>query len=128
MSNHQAGDVRQRALDALETAIVAHEEARKKVAFRITRKHLNGEDTSEDAEERADLDVTLGNLETERTEYRAAVSVTSAPTPAEIAAVRSDVEKIGRMTVEEAALESGRQTIAGILRSSLDLTGKNKMT
>ena len=118
-------DLRSRALDSIKTALDAHKSARDKVLAVIALKDLNGKDTSSEAARRADLDVKIGNLEDEETEYKAAQTVVTAPTRAEITAGQADIQEIKKMAVADAALDVGLSTITDILRKSLELKNKN---
>ena len=119
------GDTKLRALEALDAAIEAHEAARAKVLAVIARRRLEGEDAQGEEAERAALDVTIGNLEDERAEYRAAVVVVTAPTTAEIDEVLGSVERIRQLAVADAAAKTGRDTIREILTAALDLKNQN---
>ena len=118
-------DVKDRALAAIEVAIAAHQAARDKIAQVIAMKDLNGQDARREEARRAALDVKISDLEDERAEYRAAVSVVRAPTPDEIAAVRSSIQQIRDLAVADAALQAGLDLLGTVLQASIDLTNKN---
>jgi hypothetical protein len=118
-------DLRARAVSAIRTAIDAHSAARDKIGQVIAVKDLNGEDASREEAERGALDVTIGNLEDEEAEYKAAQSVVSAPTQQEIGDVRVRIQEIRDIAVADAAQQAGKNLIVTILRASLDLRSKN---
>ena len=118
-------DANNRAVAALDAAIAAHEAARDKVDEIIALKDLSGADTSAERARRAALEVTIGNLRDERAEYRAAASVVSAPTPAEIAAVRARIQEIQALAASDAARQEGQNAIQGLLHAALNLKNQN---
>ena len=120
-----ADDIRLRAVAALDTAIESCAAARERIAAVITRKRLEREDTLEEEAQRADLDATIGDLEIERAEYRAAAVVVRAPTSAEIAAVRAQINRIRALAVDAAAARAGRDVMRDVLRAAINLKSQN---
>jgi hypothetical protein len=119
--------VKDRALLAIEAAIEAHEAARDKIAQVIFMKGIDGEDAGREEARRAALDVKIGNLEEELADLRAAASVVEAPTPEEIAAVRSRIKEIRDLAVSDAALQAGLGLVGTVLQASIDLKNRNSM-
>jgi hypothetical protein len=120
-------DVKDRALAAIAAALAAHTAARNKITQVIFMKGVNGQDARREEARRADLDVTIGNLENERAEYRAATSVVHAPTVAEIAAMRSRIQEIRDLAVSDAALQAGLGLLGTVLKASIDLKNQNSL-
>ena len=114
-----------RAIAALDEAIEAHTAAREKLVAVIALKDLNRQDTRVEEAERAALDVTIGNLENERAEYRAAAVVVSAPSRDEISTVRDRIKEIRDLAVADAARQAGQDLIRDVLRTALDLRAQN---
>src|SRR6186997_1348890 len=90
----ERANVKDRALAAIDAALAAHMAARDKITQVIFMKGVDGRDSRREEARRADLDVTIGNLEDERAEYRAASTVVRAPTVDQIASVRSRIKEI----------------------------------
>ena len=120
------GNVKDRAVAAIEAAIAAHSAARDKIVQVIVLKDLNRQDTRREEAQRAALDVKIGNLEEELAEYRAAAVVIGAPTVDEIAAVRARIKEIRDLAVADAALQTGTQTITAVLKEAVDLKDQNR--
>ena len=121
----ERADVKDRALAAIDAALAAHMAARDKITQVIFMKGVDGEDARREEARRADLDVTIGNLEDERAEFRAASSVVRAPTVEEIASVRSRIKEIRDLAVADAALQAGVGLVGTVLKASIDLKNKN---
>jgi hypothetical protein len=121
----ERANVKDRALAAIDAALAAHMAARDKITQVIFMKGVDGRDSRREEARRADLDVTIGNLEDERAEYRAASTVVRAPTVDQIASVRSRIKEIRDQAVADAALQAGVGLVSTVLKASIDLKNQN---
>jgi hypothetical protein len=110
-----------RAVQAVEVALAVHEATWKKLGQVIARKKLTGRRTTKEMRLRTRASRNIFRYESLLAELKAASSVVSAPTVAEITEGRQLLQKVKNITVADAAVRPGLDVLVAALGKTRDL-------